>query len=275
MKIGEMNTLKVQRTVSIGVFLADDLGMEVLLPKRYVPAGLKDEDSLDVFIYRDSEDRTIATTEVPKAKVNQLAFLEVVAESGPGAFLDWGLPKDLMVPKKEQTHPLLIGNTYLFYVYLDSLTQRMAASTRLSKFLSELPENLKPKQEVEIIVWQTHELGYQVVVNEECLGMLYSDQVHIPVNVGQRMKAYVNQIRPDGRVDVLLQKPGYDHVADASKTILDRLKANDGRLKLTDKSSPAEIEGQLGMSKKSFKKAIGALYKHRKIVIEDKGIRLI
>ncbi|MEQ9186532.1 MAG: S1-like domain-containing RNA-binding protein [Cryomorphaceae bacterium] len=274
MNIGAINKMTVQREVSIGVFLSDDLGMEVLLPKRYVPVGLAVDDEIEVFIYRDSEDRMIATTEQPKAKVNELAYLEVVAVSGPGAFLDWGLPKDLLVPKKEQSHPLNIGHKYLFFVYLDELTQRLAASTRLSRFLSDSPVGLSPKQEVEIIIWQTHELGHQVVVNEQHLGMLYKDQVHTDIELGERMKAYINQIRPDGRIDVLLQQPGYGHVEDATSTILQKLKANSGTLALTDKSSPKDIQRELAMSKKSFKKAIGALYKERKITINDKGIAL-
>ena len=274
MNIGELNQLKVNRITSIGLFLADDKGEEVLLPKRYAPRTVEVNDELEVFIYTDSEDRTIATTVQPRVKVNQLAFLEVVSTQGPGAFLDWGLPKDLFVPKKEQPQPLEFGKKYLVYVYLDRVTKRLVASTRLDRFMSTKPDNLAKGDEVKIIVWKRHDLGFQVIVDEEYVGMVYKDQLHQKLELGERIKAYVNQVRPDGKVDVLLQQPGYAHVDDAQTSILTALNERGGFLPLHDRSKPEDIERALSMSKKSFKKAVGALYKSKKIKLEENGIRL-
>jgi predicted RNA-binding protein (virulence factor B family) len=271
MKIGELNTLSVARTASVGAFLSDEVGMEVLLPKRYVPEGVKEGDRLQVFVYRDSEDRPVATTETPLAKVNQLAFLEVKTVDHFGAFLDWGLPKDLLVPKKEMDDVV----SYWVYIYLDQLTQRLVASARLERFLSKRPLNLEAGDQVDILIWKSHALGFQVIVDEEYTGMLYRDQTFKSVQVGDKVVGYVNQVRPDGRLDIILQKPGYAAVDDASNVLIDLLERRNGFVSLTDKSTPDEIQEALGMSKKVFKKAVGQLYRQHIIKLEENGIRLL
>lgn len=276
MKIGEINTLEIQKETAIGLFLSDDLGMEVLLPKRYVPKTFQVGDKLDVFIYRDSEDRLISTTETPKAQLNELGWMTVKSVTEAGAFLDWGLSKDLFVPLKEQIIKLKEGETHLVFVYLDDLTQRLAASPRLERFLKDLPEGLEKGTAVKATIWKEHHpLGFQVIVNNKYLGMIYSNQLFQDVKIGETLNAYVNAIRDDGRIDVLLQKPGFESIDDASKALIDILEKNDGFLALTDKSSPEDIYATLSMSKKSFKKAVGSLYKSRIIALQESGIKLI
>ncbi len=275
MKIGEINTLQIEKETAIGLFLADDLGMEVLLPKRYVPKNYEVGGKIDVFIYRDSEDRLISTTETPIAKLNELGWMTVKSVTEAGAFLDWGLSKDLFVPMKEQVIKLKEGDTHLVFVYLDNLTQRLAASPRLERYLKELPENLSKGTEVSALIWKEHELGFQVVVNDRFLGMIYSNQAFQDLKIGKTVIAFVNAIREDGRIDVLLQRPGHESIDDATKQLIDALEKNNGFLSLTDKSSPEEIYAALSMSKKSFKKAVGGLYKSKMLVMQNDGIKLI
>ena len=276
MKIGEINTLRIEKETGIGLFLSDDLGMEVLLPKRYVPKKIEVGDKIDVFIYRDSEDRLISTTETPKGKLNEIAWMNVKSVTEAGAFLDWGLSKDLFVPMKEQIVKLREGETHLVYVYLDTLTQRLAASPRLERYLESIPEGLEKGSEVQATVWKEHPpLGYQVIVNNQYLGMIYANQVFQELNIGDVTNAYVNAIREDGRIDVILQKPGFESIDDSTKDLIDALEKNNGFLPLTDKSSPEAIYSALSMSKKSFKKAAGGLYKSRIIEINPDGIKLI
>lgn len=275
MKIGEINTLQIEKETAIGLFLADDLGMEVLLPKRYVPKNYEVGGKIDVFIYRDSEDRLISTTETPIAKLNELGWMTVKSVTEAGAFLYWGLSKDLFVPMKEQVIKLKEGDTHLVFVYLDNLTQRLAASPRLERYLKELPENISKGMEVSALIWKEHELGYQVVVNDRFLGMIYSNQAFQDLKIGKTVIAFVNAIREDGRIDVLLQRPGHESIDDATKQLIDALEKNDRFLSLTDKSSPEEIYAALSMSKKSFKKAVGGLYKSKMLVMQNDGIKLI
>ena len=274
MIIGQPNTLEIARESPIGLFLKDENNMEVLLPTRYVPENAQVGDELEVFIYRDSEDRLIATTETPKAMLYEFGYLEVVGATDAGAFLDWGLAKDLFVPKKEQINDMSVGEKHLVYVYLDDLTQRLAASARLNLFVSDRPDNLEKGDQVDLLIWREHELGFQVIVDEEYAGMVYKDQIHQNVEPGSKLKGYVNQIREDGRIDALLQKPGFAHVNDAESAIIDALE-KEGFIPLNDKSSPDAIKDRFQMSKKSFKKAIGGLYKQRLISIEKDGIRLV
>ncbi len=275
MIIGDYNTLTIARDASIGIFLTDEEGNEVLLPKRYVPDLYRIGDRMEVFIYNDSEDRLIATTDEPLGIVNRLAFLEVVSVAPMGAFLDWGLMKDLFVPKKEQNINMEVGQKYLVYIYLDEKTDRLVASSRLDRFMTDQAVDIEKGNEVDIWVWMEHELGYRVIVNDKYVGMIYNSQTFVPVMSGEKRQGYVNQIRQDGRVDVLLQKPGFTgNIEDTSRTLLDALEANDGFLPLTDKSAPEAIQETLQMSKKSFKKAVGNLYKRKIIRIEEDGLRL-
>jgi uncharacterized protein len=275
-KIGEINTLEIQKETAIGLFLSDDLGMEVLLPKRYVPKKFQVGDKLDVFIYRDSEDRLISTTETPRAQLRELGWMTVKSVTEAGAFLDWGLSKDLFVPLKEQVVKLKEGETHLVYVYLDDLTQRLAASPRLERFLKELPEGLEKGSTIKATIWKEHHpLGFQVIVNDKYLGMVYANQVFQDLKIGETLNAYVNAVRDDGRIDVMLQKPGHESIDDASKELIDALEKSNGFLPLTDKSSPEDIYSTLSMSKKSFKKAVGSLYKSRIIELQNDGIKLL
>lgn len=274
MKIGDYNELTVARESSIGVFLCDEDGLEVLLPKRYVDEKVKLGGWLKAFVYKDSEDRVIATTEEPLVTVNRFALLKVKEVTPIGVFLDWGLPKDLLIPKKEITSPPDEGDEVLIYVYLDRLTQRLAASMRLERYVSDRPENLNFGDEVEIIVWKRHDLGYQAIVDEEYLGMIYDNQRFQSIKKGDRMKAYVNQVRTDGRIDLLLQAPGYRAVDDHESVVLDALIEAGGFLPYHDQSDPEQIQKAFGMSKKIFKKVLGSLYKRGKVKLETGGIRL-
>lgn len=274
MKLGEYNELIIGRSSKIGLFLQDEEENEVLLPSRYVPAQYELGDTLRVFVYNDSEDRMIATTDEPYCTVNSFAYLEAVDQNRSGTFLNMGLMKDLFVPKKNQLAPMKPGEHYLVWVYIDQITDRLVASSNLERMLSDRPLDLEPGDEVEIIVWNKHEVGYRVVVNEEYVGMVYRNQLFQQLEEGQRLTAYVNRIREDGKLDILLQKPGVANIEPSAQALLDHLKACDGFLPLTDKSPPELIATELSMSKKAFKKALGALYKARLVQLEEKGVRL-
>lgn len=275
MKLGKVNTLRIGRETPVGLFLADESGKEVLLPNRYVPGVYAIGDSIDVFVYNDSEDRLVATTETPLATVESFAMLEVVDTNYHGAFLNWGLMKDLFVPRKEQRSPMHIGGKYLVYVYVDEVTERLVATSKLEKVLDKNPEGISPGDEVELLVWLRNEPGYSVIVNGKYAGMVYHNQVYQEISEGERLKGYVQQVRADGKLDILLQEPGVGNIASSSEILLQKLVDNNGFLALTDNSTPGEITAQLQMSKKAFKRALGALYKQRKVAIEETGIRLL
>jgi predicted RNA-binding protein (virulence factor B family) len=274
-QIGKINRLVVLRKVSIGVYLDGDTLGDLLVPNRYVPEGTKEGDELDVFIYLDSEDRLIATTETPYALVGDFALLKVVATTGVGAFLDWGLMKDLLVPFSEQQQKMAVGNRYLVHVYLDDNTKRIVASAKIEKFLDNLPPEYTPGDEVQLMIAGKTDLGYKAIINNVHTGILYSNQVFKPLVVGQEIKGYIQKVREDEKIDLLLEKPGHEKIDDISESILEKLRANKGFLKVTDKSEPDEIAKMFGLSKKNFKKAIGTLYKKRMIKILDNGIQLV
>ncbi len=274
-KIGNYATLEVVKFLDFGAYLDGGPYGEILLPKRYEPEGLKEGDELEVFIYCDSEDRIIATTEKPAAQVGEFAFLQVTSMSEFGAFMDWGLMKDLFVPFREQKDPMKAGEYYLVYLYLDDATDRIAASSRIGRWLEDKSEGLVDNQEVEIFVSGVSDLGYRVVVNQKFWGVVYHNEVFTEINMGDKMKAYVKKVREDGRLDITLQVQGYQkHIVGAAKDLLAIIEKEEGYLALTDKSAPELIYEKVGMSKKAFKKAIGNLYKQRLIVLEEKGIRL-
>ena len=274
-QIGKINRLKVLRKVSIGVYLDGDTLGDLLVPNRYVPEGIKEGDELEVFIYLDSEDRLIATTEHPYAHVGDFALLKVVAVTKVGAFLDWGLPKDLLVPFSEQQQKMEVGNHYLVYVYLDDNTKRIVASAKIDKFVDNLPPEYKPGEEVQLVVAARTDIGYKAIINGIHSGMLYHNQVYSNLTVGQKMKGFIQKVRDDDKIDLLLEKPGYEKIDDLSQVVLNQLNAQGGFIALTDKSDPDEIARILGMSKKNFKKAIGGLYRKRLIDILENGIKLI
>lgn len=272
-EIGKVNKLKVLREVSIGVYLDGDTIGDVLLPKRYVPEGTKEGDEVEVFIHLDSEDRLIATTERPLAQVGEFAWLKVVSVSKFGAFLDWGLMKDLLVPFREQKEKMEKDRYYAVYVYFDDETGRIVASAKVDRFLDNVSPDYNPGDEVKLFIVGRTELGYKAVINGLHSGLLYYNQVFKPLQLGQHTKGYIARVREDEKIDLLLERPGYEKVDELSQQLLNALQKAGGFLPLTDKSVPADIEQRLGMSKKTFKKTIGALYKQRLIELLPDGIK--
>jgi len=273
-EIGKLNTLRIVKDIDFGVYLdGEELG-EILLPNRDVPAHCHTGDMIEVFILRDSEDRLLATTQKPYAMVGQVAFLKVVSVTAVGAFLDWGLPKDLLVPFREQQHRMEEGRSYLVYVYLDEQSQRIAASSKLEKFLENQPIDVQEGQQVDLVIGDQTEMGYKVIINDTHWGMLYNNEVFQALHKGQRLQGFIKKVRDDGKIDCCLQKSGYKNVDDVAWKILEFLHKRGGFLAITDKSSPERIYDLFGVSKKTYKKAIGALYKKRCIIIEKDGIRL-
>lgn len=272
--IGTINELRVMRILDFGAYLdGDNLG-DILLPIKDVPEDCKPEDLLDVFIYMDSEDRIIATTQEPKAMVGDIKMLEVVATSKVGAFLNWGLLKDLLVPFSEQGQTMEIGKSYLVYTYLDEKTNRLAASAKLDRFLDQTPKQYAEEQEVDLIITFQSELGYKAVVNREHSGIIYANEIYQTLKPGQKIKGYIKKIRSDGKLDLILQKPGFETIDQFSDQLLKELEKTDGFLAFNDKSDPEEIRTRFAVSKKVFKKAVGSLYKQKKIILENGGIRL-
>ncbi len=277
--IGDYNTLSVLKISDIGAFL--DAGNpneggwgEVLLPARYVPEHCAEGDTLNVFLYFDSEDRLIATTETPKAKVGEFAFLQVVDVNQAGAFLDWGLPKDVLAPYVEQSKPMRQGAFYVVYLYQDEESERITASSKLSKFLDKTPKPYRVGECVKGLVMAKTDLGYKVIINHCHTGILYANEVFSPLKIGQAVEVQIKKIRDDDKIDLLLPQPKKSDLSELEQTILERLKANHGILSLGDKTPPDAIYRTLGVSKKNFKRAISRLYKARLIVIEAERIRL-
>lgn len=275
LKPGKFNLLRVTKTTSFGVYLDGGSYGEILLPKRYVPKDCQVDSKLNVFIYLDSEDRLIATTETPRAQVNEVACLPVVAVNRFGAFLDWGLPKDLLVPRKEQAIPMQEGQSYVVCVYFDERTETIAASSRLELFLHEINSSFTPHQPVELMICERTELGFKAVIEATHLGLLYANEVFQPLRIGQRVQGYIKAIRPDRKIDLTLQLPS-PVVQDAvAQKILDHLHAHGGTSTFTDKSSPDDIYREFQVSKAHFKRAIGLLYKQQQIVMGKDLIRLV
>ena len=275
LQLGKKNTLKVLRKVDFGFYLDGAEYDSILLPNRYAPKDLKEDDEIEVFIYLDSEDRIIATTETPLAEVGQFAYLTVKEVNKFGAFLDWGLPKDLFVPYREQKMRMQAGKKYWVYVYVDDDTDRIAASAKIDRFLDRYNPPYAEGDEVLIKIHSKTELGTKVIVDDLYWGIIYNNETFANLSVGETRIAYIKKIREDLKLDISLSKSGYrNKISDIESTILSALEAQNGFLPLHDKSSSEEIKEQLAMSKKSFKMAIGGLYKQGKIIIEDNGIRL-
>ena len=274
--LGEYNSLKIVRQTDNGVYLTDEEGSgEVLLPNKFVPETWDVGDELQVFIFKDSEDRITATTDKPLIKLNEFACLKVRDVNEYGAFLNWGLDKDLLVPFKEQPGKMIPGNWYIVYLYLDEQSERLAASARYQKFFQKQFIRLKAGEEVDLLIDDQTELGYNVIINNRYRGLIYQNEIFEKLRRGDRRKGYVKLVRDDGKIDVSLEITGYAKVEPNGQKILARLKANQGYLRLTDKSDPSDIAGFLEMSKKTFKKAIGTLYKQRLIRLEEDGIYLV
>ena len=276
-KIGTINHLKIIKTVDFGVYLdGENLG-EILLPKRYVPEGLKIGDDAQVFIYFDSENRIIATTERPKVMVCECAFLQVVSiNDSVGAFLDWGLPKDLLVPFSEQREKMQVNEFYVVYVYLDDRTERIVGSTKISKHLNKTKKDKKyeANEIVDLLIYEETELGFNAIVNNSDVGLLYKNEIFQTLKEGQRMKGFVKKVRSDGKIDLCLTKSSYELISVNAEKILAYLKSQDGFAEINDKTPPEKIYKIFGISKKVFKDALGDLYKKRIIKIEENGIRI-
>lgn len=273
-KLGKYNQLEVVKEVDFGVYLNGDEDGEILLPKRYVPEGTKPGDILNVFIYLDMEERLVATTLQPYVQVGEFACLEVAWINQFGAFLNWGLMKDLFVPFREQKMKMQKGKRYVVYVHLDEESYRIVASAKIEHFLSTEKPDYQPGQEVEVLVWQRTELGYKVIVENKFSGMLYHNEIFQPLEVGMRLPAFIKQVRPDGKIDLVLQKAGARKVDDFSEVLWQYIKDNDGFTPLNDKTDAEVIYHTFGVSKKTFKKAVGDLYKKRRIVLKEDGIHL-
>jgi predicted RNA-binding protein (virulence factor B family) len=275
--IGIDNTLTILRDTKVGIFLGTGIeGEEILLPNKYVPSAFKIGDEIIVFVYLDHEERPVATTLEPFIYLNEFALLRVNYINQFGAFMDWGLEKDLFVPFKEQARPMEKGKRYLVYMYMDEQTNRLAASSKLNQFLSNDELKVGKFDEVDLIISHITDAGINVIVNEKYKGLLYQNEVYDDsLKPGQRMIGYIKNIRPDNKLDVMLQKPGYENVEPNAEIILEELRLNRGFLRLSDNSHPEDIKTVLKMSKKTFKKAIGALYKEKLIEIKGDGIYLI
>ena len=274
-QIGRINRLTVKSRQDYGVHLDGGESGDILLPTRYVPENCRPGDEVEVFVYVDREDHLRATTQRPEVMVGQFAALEVVSNSASGAYLDWGLDLDLFVPRSEQQHKMEEGKRYVVFVFLDEKINRITASTKLDKFLGLQPPDYKEGEEVDLIIYERTDLGYKAVVNLYHEGMVYENEVFQTLYLGQQLKGYIKKIREDLKIDLSLQQRGYQGVDDVSRAILETLKEHGGRMAVTDKSQPEEIYSLFGVSKKTFKKAIGALYKKKLITIDTSGVELV
>lgn len=276
MEVGKLNTLRVLRDTSVGMYLGDEAGNDVLLPNKYIPEDLNIGDDIEVFLYQDSEDRLIATTLTPKIKLGEFALMNVRDVNHIGAFMDWGLEKDLLVPFREQGREIEFGERHVIHLYLDAESNRLVGSSKIPQFLDNEDHDLEEGQEVDVFVFRETDLGFKVIINDEFEGLIYRNEVFKDVKVGTKTKGFVKYVRDDDKIDISLQKQGYVNVIDdVSQSILDKLKENNGFLPYHDKSDPEDIKEAFSLSKKNFKKAIGNLYKDKIIKIESNGITLL
>jgi len=274
-EIGKYNTLTIDRDTQVGLFLTDGKD-DVLLPNKYVPKVFEIGEEITVFVYLDHEERPVATTLEPYILLNEFALLRVNYTNNIGAFMDWGMEKDILVPFKEQARPMEKGKRYLIYLYMDEKTNRLVASSKTNQFLSNENLTLEVGEEVDLIVSHITDLGINVIINEKHKGLVYKDEVYDErIRTGDRTHGFIKTIRPDGKIDVSLQKLGFENIEPNAEKILDELRANRGFLRLNDNSHPEDIKTVLKMSKKTFKKAIGTLYKQKLIELKDDGIYLI
>ncbi len=274
-KLGEFNTLEILRETDPGLYLGDGEGNVVLLPHKYKPDHYEIGDSISVFVYLDNEERPIATTLQPFVALNSFGYLHCSDVNKHGAFMDWGLEKQLFVPFKEQARPMKKGSWYIVYLYIDEQTQRLVGSSKTNRFLQNENLTVEPFQEVDILVTHLTEKGANVIVNGIHKGLIYIEDIFEDIRTGDTMKAFVKKIRQDNKIDIVLQTPGYRSIEPNANFIREELEAAGGFLPLHDKSEPEEIKNLLGMSKKSFKKAIGTLYKDKQIKIKEDGIELL
>jgi len=279
LRLGDYNTLRIVKTVDFGLYLDGGEEGEILLPQRYVTKNMHVGDEIEVFLYLDQEERPVATTERPYAKVGEFAYLEVAWVNQFGAFLKWGLMKDLFCPFREQKKRMEQGHSYIVYIKVDEDSYRLMATAKVEKYLSvptinDLP-SLQHGAEVDILVWQKTDLGFKVIINNKFQGLIFENQIFQPLHSGMRLKAYVDHVRQDGKIDIVLQQTGRQQTLDFAEVLLRYLYENDGYCNLGDKSPAELIYDRFQVSKKAFKKAIGDLYRRRLIVIEEEGVRLV
>ncbi|XCF05196.1 S1-like domain-containing RNA-binding protein [Tamlana crocina] len=274
-RLGEINTMEILRETDHGVYLIDKDDEEVLLPNRYVPESFKIWDELEVFVYLDNEERPVATTDRPYIMKGDFALLRCNQVTEYGAFLDWGMVKELFCPFKEQAFKMKPGGWYLVYCYLDEKTNRLVASSKTNRFLDNKKLTVKEFDVVDLIVSHPSDMGMNVIVNKTHTGLVYKNNIFKDLSVGDKLKGIVKKIRSGNKLDITLEQVGYRNIEPNAEKVLQELQDNGGYLDLTDKSSPEEIKEVLKMSKKNFKKAIGSLYKQRKIELEKDGIRLV
>jgi predicted RNA-binding protein (virulence factor B family) len=275
MELGKYNRLKTVKAVDFGLYLDGGDGKEILLPTRYVPQNAKVGDEIEVFVYNDNEGRPIATTDKPFGCVGEFCLMKVKDKAPAGVFLDWGIMKDLLVPFSEQKEEMITGKYYLVYIYLDFITKRIVASARLDKFLDNIPPEYEKHQEVDLTVAGRTDLGYKVIINSLHWGLAYKNQVFKELHVGEKCRGYIREVREDGKIDVSLYPEGYDKVAPVVRQIVSKLSENQGFLPCNDKTDAETVYSLFACSKKSFKQAIGYLYRTRVIKIEDRGITYI
>lgn len=273
--IGRINDLPIVRESDLGLFLDGGQLGQILLPRSVAPDSWQPGGSVKVFVYVDSEERLVATTAAPLAVVGEFSWLQVVSVTDVGAFLDWGMPKDLLLPYSEQKFEPEVGRRVMVGVFLDEKTQRPVASTRIDDFLEDEAEGFVTGQEVELLIADSTELGYKAIVNHTHWGVLYSNELFQSLEKGQRITGYIKKVRDDKKIDLTLSQPGYKKISSISEQIMSTLKQNDGYVMITDKSPPEAIYAVFKVSKKVYKKAVGSLYKQRRIIIEKHGIRLV
>lgn len=275
MKVGHIQTLKVNRISDFGLYLIDEDGQEVLLPNRYVSLENKEGDEIEVFVYHDSEDRLVATTDRPLITEGKAAYLKVVDKNIHGAFLDWGLAgKDLFLPNRNQQGGVLAGKSYIVWMYVDNITGRCVATMKLKPFVDNDIITIKPRQKVDILIASESPIGYRAIIDSRHWGMLYKNQIFKPVKVGDRMEGFVRRITDDNRIDLTLRQEGYDGVANSADDLLALIKENGGEISIGDNSSPEKVHALTQMSKKVFKRAVGILLKRGAIETDGESIKL-
>ena len=274
-KIGQYNNLRIKKFVDFGLYLDDEEEGEILLPTRYMPKNLSVDDYIDVFIYADSDDTLIATTLTPLAVVGEASYLRVAAVNDVGAFLDWGLSKDILVPYGEQHREMEVGRSYIVFLYIDKYADRIVASSKINKFIKDEATCYENNQAVDLMIAGKTDLGYKAIINNEHFGMLFENDVFQNLKFGQKLKGYIKNVRPDNKIDLTLQLINQDSRDSLTDRILFYLKNNNGQSTLTDKSKPEDIYKQFAVSKSNYKKALGGLYKKRLITIDKDKIQLL
>lgn len=272
LEIGKYHRMRIDRETEPGLFLSNEAGDDVLLPNKYVPTEYKIWDELDVYVYLDHEERPVATTLKPYIELNNFGYLRCTTVSKIGAFLDWGLEKELFVPFAQQARPMKEGSWYIVYMYLDQKTNRLAATSKTIKYLSNDQIDVKKFDKVDLLISHITDRGANAIVNSKYRGLIYKEDIFEDIRTGDQLEGWVKKVRPDGKIDIILQEEGYKSIEPNAQYIYEELAANDGFLPLHDKSDSEDIQSQLGLSKKSFKKAIGTLYRDRKILIKEDGI---